>query len=115
MPQALLKYQQSPHAPIGILKGMNAFKAHMEVQNLQMLDLVQRLILGDQCAHLGDDVFWRCELGAVGSCRAATIFAWAIRAFSLCDRAVAEQGVEALDVRLRQRCRGGLDDVIDRG
>ena len=62
---------------------------------------------------MGADILgWR-ELGAVGSCRPTAIFSRAIGALSLCDRAVAEQGVEALDVRLSQRCRGGLDDVID--
>lgn len=110
--QALLEHQKSSDPTIPVIKGADALKAHVEVQDLQQSHFLQMLILTQKLAHLGIDI-----LGCRGFQLAQIVGCGAVRpdaalATALGEGAVEHQIVKPLDVGLGQRLGGGVNDVI---
>ena len=56
MAQTLFEHEQSTEATVAICKGMDALKAHMEIQDLRQLYFIKTFVFGNQRTHLGADV-----------------------------------------------------------
>ncbi len=58
--KALPKQQQPPDTPIAVLERMDALKAHMKIQQVVKLNLLEGAVIGKQRLHLPMDVFGLC-------------------------------------------------------
>lgn len=113
MAQALFEHEQPADASIAIREGADAFKAHMEVQNLCQLHFIEALVFGDQSAHLGSNVLWRRGFRLANGTGIPAILARMKLEFTLRHGAVAEHGVELADIGLGDAVGSGIDDVAD--
>lgn len=115
MTQALLEHEQPTEATVAIGEGTDALEAHMKVQDLRQLHLVQTLVLCDQGVHLGVYILWRRGFGLANGAAIPAVFARMKLEFTLRQGAVAEHGMQLADVGLRNSRGGCIDDVADTG
>lgn len=113
VPQALLKHQQPPHAAIAVLKGVDAFKAHMEIQNFGQ-SFAGAFIIGiQQLSHLRSYLFGlRSTLSAhfIGE---FLVISHRKPSFAAVTGARLQNGVELFDEPLTDLSFGTIDDHVD--
>lgn len=110
--QALFEHQQPPDPSVPVVEGPNAFKAHVEIQDLQQGHFLQVLIFTKQLAHLGVDVLGRRGFQLIQIVGCSTVRPNAALATALGESTIEHQVVQPLDVGLGQRLGGSVDDVI---
>lgn len=59
--QALFEKDETPHATISILEGVNALKTDMKIQKVRERFIFLLVIRGEQCLHPRVYVFRRCN------------------------------------------------------
>ena len=94
---------------------MDAFKAHVEVQDLRQLHFIKALVFRDQCAHLGANVLRRRGFGLAQGASISAILARMEQELALRHGTVAEHSMQLADVGLRDACSGCIDDMADTG
>ncbi len=110
--QALLEHEKPTDPAVPVVKGPDALKAHVEVQDLQQCDLRQPLVLPQELTHLGVDVLGRGSFQFFQVVGLGAVDTDAAFAPALVEGAVEHLIVQPLDVGLGQRLGGGVDDVI---
>jgi len=93
MSQAFFEHEQPSNTTVAVCKGMDAFEAHMEVQDLRQLDFVETFVFRDQGAHLGANVLGRCGLGFAEDAVILTVLTGVKQELSFSYGAVADHGM----------------------
>ena len=60
--QTLPEEQQAPHTTVAILKRMDTFETHVEIQDVIERHLFERIVVGEQRFHVTMNVFGRNRL-----------------------------------------------------
>ena len=113
MAQTLLKHNQSAHAAVAVLEGVDLLKPHMEVQDLIPLNLSLVLVVPDQLCQTGIDPAHRQQLPIPGSGGRRPVLAGADLLAVGIHRTGHQDLVKLPDELLSQGLHYMIQDVVD--